>query len=1272
MQKKLIAPLSFVIATLSAIFVSFASIPNFIAVKSVSPTTEWVHYNKVDASETLMGIKEYWVNCNTHEHLFQKPTGEVTIREGGTPSREFINSLSLDDDRLIYQYTKLFNFDDNHNSFIKIHDHFNSLTIVDGEGIRGSKALKATYNGTSYADAHLTIDKSYLDYVFSDPDVKSLSFYAKGTIVTNNFRHIAVDQSYVDNNSRIIACYEANSTGYGITNEYKQFYLTRGVYSQMSNTDWFIQYGGTGVRDLYLDQFSISYTDYYDYTSNSFENGYVQIESNGYSRDFRHPSNTQADLIINPGNTNNNVSFDYENVTDGYRSIRIDKTTSDTVKYYLRGNFAYNNIPEEGIYFDFYSTVRLNGWWADSTTGAFTDGNDKPIVSEVDKTIENDMWHTFHFTKSQINSNGCFLQHKSPVGTMYIDNIRFANKSLTSFEYAGSFYTPAFSTNAGDGGGGASKNIYPSTGTAFEQCIFTNSFIVASKWKVITAAEITDEKASDGFYSLKLTKKSGGTLEFCDEYISMLGEDDLLSFDIYGENLNRLTATTMGGNTLTIKNGEWTTISLAKNDFGTANKSFRASEDAFGAGVIYIDNIRISHYVSSIKNAGVIHHATNEGITLPTSYTIDRFNSISIDGNSAFYLGNETDNVDIDPTGISDNIIHLANVSYYHDSRLINEYIYFESISFSSANSALNVSASYGDSSYYTLSGYSNVYRMMVGDLEFPYEFTGSAYYLPKAALVQLLPEENNQKVSGQIKLKIFTKTAKYIVPINITLTNSVTVKPLPNYQGEGISTHAYSSTISLVSRTDYEQYFNQNRIAEFQNTGLDIMYEQAIGIGKYEYTLSDAMTYLFNNAAILNQKVMVVDLAFTVLSKYNTSIIGTNLLDNVDKDGNPTGNKFSNTYIPSYDGNYRFASTNDLDAFVEHRLKLYMDFESCYGVNVGDEQNYQMLNGGFKDLMASIHRVLAKLDRQDFYVNANIQPLTATDFVLTGQNPSGTVSDKQHAANYVTYLNAFKNNSGLDFIQFDAYPFASSDKGGIYEGKGLNRKYMENILIVADFCKNNNLDMYMVTQSVTYYGTRILNRSDIAWINNMIMGMGVKHISYFVYCVRSATGSETWIDNSAYLGVNGERTDLYYYYQAQLAEIRNFAPVISCFDYQWCHLYKYSSGYNSSTIYTNFTGSSYYSTSSTYGELTSVTTTADWTLATGLKNSDDGKYMYMVQNVYNNMDKNKIQTIRVNFNKTCQYAVIYESGLPRVVTMNSSQIEIKLSTGKAAYILVY
>ena len=61
-----------------------------------------------------------------------------------------------------------------------------------------------------------------------------------------------------------------------------------------------------------------------------------------------------------------------------------------------------------------------------------------------------------------------------------------------------------------------------------------------------------------------------------------------------------------------------------------------------------------------------------------------------------------------------------------------------------------------------------------------------------------------------------------------------------------------------------------------------------------------------------------------------------------------------------------------------------------------------------------------------------------------------------------------------------------------------------------------------------------------------------------------------------------------------------------------------------------------------------------------------------MIQNLYNSFSSELLQECTLEFSNTKSYAVIYESGLPRVVNMNSNKLTVKLSSGRAAYVFVY
>lgn len=62
--------------------------------------TTWKHFEAVEETYETRGIKEYWTDCVGGQPVFEAPEG-VVPNEGGTPSQEFIDSLELDDPRLV-------------------------------------------------------------------------------------------------------------------------------------------------------------------------------------------------------------------------------------------------------------------------------------------------------------------------------------------------------------------------------------------------------------------------------------------------------------------------------------------------------------------------------------------------------------------------------------------------------------------------------------------------------------------------------------------------------------------------------------------------------------------------------------------------------------------------------------------------------------------------------------------------------------------------------------------------------------------------------------------------------------------------------------------------------------------------------------------------------------------------------------------------------------------------------------------------------------------
>ena len=622
MEKKTkVSVISFSIAAASLIAISGMILsPGTTGFRADGTTTTWNHYNGVSATAHKKGIKEYWVNCETHEHQFTAPTGDVAIQDIGTPSESFINALESTDDRLISKYPKLIDFEDfevgdtGTASFYYFNRPDSIYTIVADEGVDGSQALQITTTRTD-GNLYSFISKELLDAVFAKDDVESLSFAAKANYESGKFSYRAGSGARYEK--------AADTTGYGLLTEYKTFYLTRAIYNQMTTNNDYLFLAFTTDADhiptVYLDDFKVSYNNDAVYNFISMESGYLNAATNAYY--LRDGLTNQADFQITYSEgVVSEITRDYVNRSEGIASLCVNKVASGNVNYTF-GNadthhYKRDNLPDEGVFFDIYCYNAVNISWTRASgdsfvfrPGAMSDGNGGILwhdfnrvnnpVADQGHTLNAGQWVTLHSTKAQMN-NALFMAFSGgTTGKYCIDNIRLANGVLESFESAHAFV------------GGLENNVF--AGAAREAVTATigavpavnnlRNYIFMTEWGNVAnnnapSAEISDEFASDGDYSLKIFMNGTKPLRMSPSYMNMLYKDGgTITFDVYTEDMpnNKLSFNTLGGNTKTITKGEWSTVSLTIDDFiknSAYNIDGRFTEGAFGNGTIYVDNIR--------------------------------------------------------------------------------------------------------------------------------------------------------------------------------------------------------------------------------------------------------------------------------------------------------------------------------------------------------------------------------------------------------------------------------------------------------------------------------------------------------------------------------------------------------------------------------------------------------------------------------------------------------------------------------------------------------
>lgn len=309
--------------------------------------------------------------------------------------------------------------------------NLSSVEIAEGEGIGGRNALKITIDQRH--DFGLKINKDYLDDLFSDSNVKALSFIAKSSIHNNNFRH---------RTNATNVCYELNDLKYGLENYYKKFSFTREMYNNHNDATDFVIYGGQPDRAnvegsvVYIDSFIFYEDDVMNVgpTKLSFENGCVDTTGGNfnYYSVYKDGNTLKTDkfFILKASSVElTDLTHSTEKATDGISSLSFKKNTG-YIALYMGAAFtaAVEASTSKKFAFDIYATVGIN---SNPTVKNLTDGKNNPFTNQGGK-LEANKWTTFVLDQSMYTNSsdsGRFLIIQgSSGGTFYLDNFRIVTE----------------------------------------------------------------------------------------------------------------------------------------------------------------------------------------------------------------------------------------------------------------------------------------------------------------------------------------------------------------------------------------------------------------------------------------------------------------------------------------------------------------------------------------------------------------------------------------------------------------------------------------------------------------------------------------------------------------------------------------------------------------------------------------------------------------------------------------------------------------------------
>lgn len=466
---------------------------------------------------------------------------------------------------------------------------------------------------------------------------------------------------------------------------------------------------------------------------------------------------------------------------------------------------------------------------------------------------------------------------------------------------------------------------------------------------------------------------------------------------------------------------------------------------------------------------------------------------------------------------------------------------------------------------------------------------------------------------------------------------------------------------IDGVAYDSDEDYLSVERIKEYKDAGMTIYFPQAAA------WVTDASAQDFANSSTQRaldyaleagiDKVILMDTRIQALSKpsfgtetqIKTKVNDGTILDEAGLVGEGK----------------QFATEAELDAYIAECLAPYKDHEAFYGVMLGDEPYFYHAEN-YGQVYRSIKRVCPEA-----YIQYNLHPISSTEdeenrkIYFTGKDDEeGLTHNEKMVQAYEQYIRLFLDATGAEYIQYDQYPFRNADKVDVY--------YILGLQVVSKLAQEYDAEFYFVTQ--TYGQTdgianpRMLTQEDLYWLNNMLVGFGIKQISYFTYFTKADNNREHFIDGNSFLTWQGKKTDIYYWMQQIMTEEQKLAPTVLNFDYSSSKVFVAET--------TNFDCTYAMRTIETpeFKALKSVDVNKEVALVTELYDDEKKNYMYMVQNVTDSTRKGSkaYQTTVLTFNKKYKYAAVYVKGERTLVKLDKGTLTLKHKAGEATYVMPY
>lgn len=370
------------------------------------------------------------------------------------------------------------------------------------------------------------------------------------------------------------------------------------------------------------------------------------------------------------------------------------------------------------------------------------------------------------------------------------------------------------------------------------------------------------------------------------------------------------------------------------------------------------------------------------------------------------------------------------------------------------------------------------------------------------------------------------------------------------------------------------------------------------------------------------------------------------------------------------------YPNEDALDEKVYEYVSLYADYPGIYGVSLADEPK-DIWCTSYGEVYKSIKRVNEKYG-YNLYIDYNLNPLNRSKLVYeeyypyvegTGDpNPiTGSVNFEDCFLRYKQYIYNFLDSMDPDYIRYDHYPLRN--------GYMLDT-FIPCIQFIAETARDRGIEFHMVNQSFDMntsgsHSTRRLTENGAKWLNNMLLGFGVREISYFTYYTRNENRSdgESFIDGGSFVTLYGQPTNIYYFMKEIMGDNQKFAPTILQFDYRKSGVFtKLPLNYPAQHL--QYVEQNVV----TFDKIKSIEVNKECAMINELYDKENDRYMYMAMNIVDPDYKgsNVYQTITLEFDKEYNYALVYRDGDSFLYKLNDSKINVKGGPGEASFIIPF